>query len=366
MAKKLYTGFEGYWANKTSDQVIPYSEIQNFWNYPLSINGNSSSIYYRSDLLFDSGARTLTGSRGSYVRVASQGSHGPLMPALAFDNSFFNSGYAVGVFFKLSSIGGPQTIFNQATSFGSGGWSITFNGVSANSIGIYGTQAYTSPLAILTMPGNLLANVWYYINIKFNSSTGEISCNFNGLSLNANYVNQGYVLTNFGFTDDGAGYITYFDDLCLNDLTGAIDNDLPPAARFFNATLNATDGAVSGWVCSPTGPTPQAALRDGLDTNSIVSQSSGQVVGEVLPNVSALYPSANRVLTMNFAMKNVVRDSVSAPSLSTRVNSGTNTDTVVGPGLATGNYFVPTFYKSGTTEFTVAEYNAAEAQLVST
>jgi hypothetical protein len=363
MAKKLYTGFEGYWANKTSDQIIQGSSIADFWPPLKFVSNNANDIVVN----FDASARTLTGARGSYIKLV-EGVNSSLK--LMTGQAAYATGFALNFFFKFDSLPATGTtniyIFSDRNS--------PQGGVYSSAIRYDHSPAGTSILSVggstyganVNLPAALSAGVWYYCSFKVVPGV-SMYANLNGTEVTYTGAFASNVDLIFNtVTSSGSPITRYIDDLCLNDLTGGADNDLPPAARFFNATLNATDGALSGWVCSPTGPTPQAALRDGLDTNAVVSQSSGQVVGEVLPDVSALYPSANRVLTMNFAMKNVVRDSVSAPSLSTRVNSGTNTDTVVGPGLATGNYFVPTFYKTGVTEFTVAEYNAAEAQLVST
>lgn len=363
MAKKLYTGFESYWANKTADFTSTNAQIENLFTPVLIKNGSVAN--------FDGTARTLTTKgafdRGSYIRndYAVNGS----APCMEIPNNLLSDGLAMSYFFRTSDFGSIAE--RQMISCRNAGTSKFIicgldNTSIPNRISIRDSNGAT---VYANLPAPLVVNTWYNarIRIKDNEAYFEV----NGISVTKvttilwSELSNVNSVTNFnGFSNTS---VNDFDDVCLNDLSGAVDNDLPPSARFFNATAQATAGAAAGWSVVPSGPTPQAALIDGTDANTLKAFAPGAVVGEVLPDSGSLYPSAVRVLAVNFSLKNVQRDSLSAPALSTRVNySGGNVDTAVGPALVQTNQFVPTYYKTGTTEFTLADYDSAQAQLITT
>lgn len=394
MAKKLYTGFESYWANRTADTSIPAADIANLYGPTLltRAGGNPNALVTAE---FNTTARTLTTkgafSRGTYLNAVS--SNDSQCPALDFypltlggSTSMFMSFYAKYDNVNAGTLPGFIAAY-AGLSADQGmviGKDLSLNSPPSGDNGLYYVYDFTSTpkrlLIIDIMGGSLLAqvnlaapllnNTWYPVQIANPGNGDGAYFMMNGQACSTGAVTRGSnsrAFTLFTPKQFGGGAVAQFDDLCVNDTVGPVDNSLPPTARFFNATAQATAGTASGWSVVPSGPTPQAALIDGTDANTLKAFAPGAVVGEVLPDSGSLYPSAVRVLTINFSLKNVQRDSISAPALSTRVNfSGGNVDRAVGPALVQANQFVPTFYKSGTTEFTLADYDSVESQLITT
>jgi len=239
------------------------------------------------------------------------------------------------------------------------------NGLTTSSIYVKDPSGTVIGSAVL--PVAVAASTWYGVKVRISST--DIYFEFNGTSFTCAHAiawtNPAGQYLRFYMMGDGSNSQGYFDDFCVNDLAGAVDNNVPPFAKFFTATRLASDGVNSGFSCVPAGPTPQAALVDGLDTNEVRAFGHGNACGEILPDSTALYVNADRVLCVGFYNKGLVKQTIQSPDFSNRLSDGVNNyDTPLTVGLTPGNEYAAFFYKTGTTEFSKAEFDSFQGQIV--
>lgn len=360
MSKKIYTGFEAYWANGSADVSIPVVLGVNSNLYaPAAINIPSAGI---KSFEFNTTARSLTpgpaGNRGTFIRINQAG--GEFFRLIL---SQFTNGIAGSYYIRTDRVNGDNTATSRLIA--SGRFQCEYvHSLITPTIQIRDSANTIVASAILPVP---LANgTWYRLRFKASDTVGFFELDGTSCTAAADFFDptDQFSLNTFAGAIGAFNFNTDIDDMCLNDLDGAVDNDTPPGAAFFSATIQGTDGANAGWTCSPAGPTPPAALRDGVAATTVSTIGAGHTVGINLTDYATLFPGADRVLSLGFNMKDLVKLVLTAPGLQTRLTDGvTDTDTPLGPPLAPGNFWVPTYYKVGTTEFTKAEYDALQAQL---
>lgn len=291
MARKLRTGFELPFGNIGSDAFryfIPSSEtrtkdiINGDLSYSLTsqyVTDTSVGVIGSTSYLLrhNTEARSLRSTRGALYS-----GHVSNSSLLSLDLTAFASGFYMNAWIYLKSVatneypviwyGYDATDRYQAYIDNSG--TNTFIRIAKNS----------ADVSSIDLGSKLSASTWYNVNFSL-ANNGDITYIVNGSSA----CSYSTAVTFSSFTIMGIigsqNTKVYWDDLSINDGSGASDNGLPGSIRAYNFFDPVTVYTNSGFT-AVGGSTVIANLQDGSDSTRVSASADLSYIDFSLPALS--------------------------------------------------------------------------------